>query len=151
MVLGNMRNMTPTITKEQKTTIHVLLGKMGRGDDKEYKESLVSDFTDRRETSTTQMQWSEAEAMIEALRRVTVDPHEEDIKTMRRKMFYYMHNMSWYVPGSNKKLDYDRLDNWCLTYGKVKKKLTQYEYLELVDILTQFELVYRSFLKDLRK
>ena len=91
-----------------------------------------------------------------------------DVK--RKKLLHYCHLMSWYegqimevtgqirsvgdiarqaglMPGPRRKLDMARVDSWCCTYGKYKKRLMEHSADELSVLITQMERVYKDFLK----
>jgi hypothetical protein len=50
-----------------------------------------------------------------------------------------------------KKIDIERVDAWCVTYGYGHKKLKEYTYVEMPKLITQFRAVYEDYLKSLVK
>lgn len=60
---------------------------------------------------------------------------------MRRKVIaLFVHKMDYTM---------ESLDNWCLIYGKHKKRLNDHNYNELVDLVTQAERTYASYVNTL--
>lgn len=110
------------------------------------KEELVYSFSDQRTTSRAELSFDEAKALIAHLKRQ--DPEEKKAEVMRRKIIAYCHQMKRYKPGTAQ-VDMKWLDGWCVKFGYLHKKLDQYRYSELPALLTQFESVYASFLKEL--
>ncbi len=61
---------------------------------------------------------------------------------MRRKIFaLFIHHM-----GYSKK----RMENWCIKYGKYHKRLNNHTHNELVELVTQAEKTYASFIPSVR-
>lgn len=129
-------------------TIHAILSKMGKSNDKEYKEHLVLQFTKGRETSTKGMYYAEAKAMIASLNEIA-PKSEEDIKAerMRRKILALARKMGWEL--DNGKVDIRRVDNWCRNNSTLKKGINKHKYSELPALVSQFQNVYKSYLKSL--
>lgn len=112
----------------------------------EQRADLIHVYTNGRSRSGADLKSSEAADLIRYLK--SLDPEEKAAEQMRRKIIAYAHEMKWYAEGSNK-VDMVRLDNWCQKFSIRKKKLNQYLYNELPQLVTQFEEVYKSFLKGL--
>ena len=71
---------------------------------------------------------------------------------MANKVKYYARQMMWTKQVADKEVvDFDRLDAWLTSKGKYHKKLNAHTHDELVELVSQMELVYKSFLKDIRK
>lgn len=88
----------------------------------------------------------EARELIAYLENSRTTPSPEE--RMRRKIISRAHEMGWKTPEG--KADIERIDNWCLNYGYLKKKLNQYTYNELPKLVTIFEeKVYKQFLSGL--
>lgn len=91
------------------------------------------------------------------------------LDTKRKKVLHYCHLMNWYegwpmqvagdtksigdliraskLPAAPKKvLDMQRLNNWCLTYGKYKKALNDHSNEELSVLIIQIEKAYQAYL-----
>lgn len=77
------------------------------------------------------------------------------MQQMRRKMLYYGYQMGWdkgpgNLPGSH--MCHGRINNWLLSDRSAHRKpLAELCYSELIESLSQFELVYKSFLNKQRK
>ncbi len=142
------------VNKGQIATIHVLLGHLlksgqfGKRTMTEVKADLVSQYTDRRETSTTKLTWKEARDMIAALERQTGERKaERDAKADRKKkrILFYAHQMGHELPGG--KVDMDWVNGWCAEYGYLHKPLNDYTVTELSKLIWQMEQVYKDYLK----
>ena len=113
------------------------------------KETMVSGFTDGRETSSKYMYFDEAKAMISHLQELqgqqTIKP---GTKPMIGKMLGYARDMGWVNVNADGKMvaDFKRMDEWAIKYGYLHKKINDYEYEQLPKLVSQFELVYKSFL-----
>lgn len=147
-----MTTTTTPITPAQLKCLNTLISKRGIG--KEAKASMVAGFSQGRCTSSKALLHSEAEAMIKHLQ--SLQPHAAEAAKMRNKILYYAHEMNWRqadpspTGGSRKgAVDMARIDAWCRKFGYLHKALDQYEYAELPRLVTQFEQVYRSYLKSL--
>jgi len=87
----------------------------------------------------------------------------------RKKLLHYCHLMGWYegigmqvrddrqsvgdvtrqarLPAPVKQeLDMDRVNGWCITYGKYKKALMDHDAAELSVLIIQMEKVYEAYL-----
>ena len=115
----------------------------------EDKETMVNGFSAGRCTSSKGLYFDEAKALIHHLQQLqgqqTIKP---GTKAMLGKMLSYAREMGWTVINPNGKTvaDFRRLEEWALKFGYQHKKINAYEYDELPKLVTQFELVYKSFL-----
>lgn len=130
-------------SNEQKQKIHLQLNLMKLGTDKEYKQRLVQQYSNGRETSTTELTYEEAEALLNDLRRLT----DSDDK-MRKKIIHWARRMGW---EKNGKADMKRINTWCIASGYLHKELNLYTHKELPELVSQFELVFKSYLKTVVK
>lgn len=64
---------------------------------------------------------------------------------MRKKIIHYCHMMRWY--NANGKLDWDRINGFCVKSGHAHKNLNEYTEKELPTLVSQWEEVYKSFLR----
>ncbi len=87
----------------------------------------------------------------------------------RKKLLHYCHLMGWYkgigmqvrddrqsvgdvtrqarLPAPvRQELDMERVDGWCITYGKYKKALMEHDAAELSILIIQMEKVYEAYL-----
>lgn len=110
---------------------------------------MVAGFSGGRTESSKDLLFEEAVLMIRHLEQT--DPNYPAIEKMRRKVLYYAHQMGWQKASASGKLrvDMQRVDEWCKTYGYLKKPLNNYTYKELPKLLSQIEAVYKSVLKTL--
>jgi hypothetical protein len=130
------------ITHPQLGAIHTLLQKHGLKDD---KKSIVKAFTAGRTESSKQMTRDEAAALIGHLK--SLEPEEVRADRMRNKIISLAHEMNWRIAGTDN-IDMNHVNNWCLKSGYLKKPLDDYAYNELPKLVTQFEEVYKSYLKS---
>ena len=127
-----MSNILPA----QMRLLHALLNSTGM---MPQKESLVAAFGHGKQSSKD-LNFTEAGELISYLK--TIDASHK----MRRKIIRLAHDMGWQLPG--KKIDMDRLNGWCKTYGFGKKELNAYTAQELPKLVTQFEKVYNDYLNN---
>lgn len=141
-----------SLEKQKIITIRTLLAKAGLAE-KEDKEALVMQFTNSRTSSISSMESKEALVMIlhlkTSLGQVKYKPASDRCQPMKNKIISMAHEMGWRIPGSTK-IDMEKLNNWCEKRGMYHKKLDKHTYEELPALVTQFEAVYRSFLRGLR-
>lgn len=136
-----------TITPQQLRKISTLISQ--RGIDKETKAAMVIGFSNGRTESSKDLYVEEAALMIRHLEQT--DPNYPAAEKMRRKLIYMAHTMGWQKADGNGKMriDMQRVDEWCTTYGYGKKRLNNYSYKELPKLLSQFEAVYKKFLQSI--
>lgn len=145
-------------SQEQVKAIYTLLGKFNLRDE---KESIVRSFTANRTASTRAMKDNEAAALIGHLKSMdVVDTRSEK---MRKKILSMAHEMGWEkevesakLKGESAKLkvgkrviDMEHVNNWCVSHGYLHKKLDDYTYAELPRLVSQFEAVYKDYLKKI--
>ncbi|HMO63319.1 MAG TPA: hypothetical protein PKC39_14635 [Ferruginibacter sp.] len=116
------------------------------------KEEIVSSISNGRTSSMRQLSDNESIFLIQFLkqedeRRSAIQG--KDVTAMRGKILYYCHQMGWTKtnPSGKKVADVQRFDEWATRHSYLKKKLNQYSYAELPKLVSQFALVYKSFLK----
>lgn len=127
----------------QVKAIYTLLGKLHLRDE---KESIVSAFSGGRTDSVRALGFNEAAALIAHLKSMD-DPEENSNTRMRNKIIGMAREMNWLIKGTGK-VDIDHLNNWCKSLGYLHKPLDDYTHSELPKLVTQFEEVYRSYLKS---
>jgi hypothetical protein len=90
---------------------------------------------------------NEAAALIGHLK--SLDNEEKGSTKMRNKIISMAYEMNWTKASKDGALgiDMDHVNNWCKSYGYLKKKLDNYTYKELPQLVSQFEGVYKSYLK----
>ncbi|NNV54546.1 hypothetical protein [Limnovirga soli] len=133
---------TDKITPQHLKQLNTLVSK--RGISKDDKAVMVQGFSDGRCSSSKELLQAEALEMIKHLQ--TLQPNAAAAAKMRNKVIYYAHEMNWRIDG---KIDMPRLDNWCVKYSYLHKKLDYYEYKELPRLITQIEFVYKDYLNNL--
>ncbi len=85
-----------------------------------------------------------------AMPTVSKKTDKERASNMRKKIIALAHQMGWssYHPDSGKKIaDMPRINAWCSKYGYLHKELNSYTLAELPKLVTQFDNLYKSFLK----
>lgn len=141
------------ITKAQIKLIHTLLHLYetlrGFKIDPSEKIEFVKECSGGRVTSTTQLTWQEAKKMIEVLQNLTcVTDEYQKADRMRKLIIHYARQMGWENEAEGKRrADMDRIEGWCIKFGYLHKKLNEYTTQELPRLVTQFQNVYKSFLK----
>lgn len=137
-----------TITKPQTAIIGTICSKLKYTPDE--KGAMISSFSQGRATHTPDLYFNEAMELIRYLNDMQKDiGHNRDATKMIGKIFYYAHEMGWTKrnPANKTVADGPRVDAWMLTHSYAKKKLNAYSYAELPKLVSQFEMVYKSFLK----
>jgi hypothetical protein len=150
-------------TKTQNSRLHALITKLGIDD--EAKEELVYNFTGTREKSTSRMEVSECQNLINYLQAVANNgngnitasgkPLPESLRTganaasdkMRKKILSICHEMNWKL--DNGKINWNSLNDYLLKYGYLHKLLDDYKEAELPTLVTQFENLLKAFYKKL--
>jgi hypothetical protein len=116
------------------------------------KENIVAGFSNGKTTSTRALDHNASIELIRWLK--SQDKEEQAAEKQRRKIIAIARTMGWekivvQPDGSiKKKADMERIDNWCLKFGYLHKKLNHYKLYELPTLVTQFEAVEKSFLKS---
>lgn len=134
--------------------IHALLNNTGLA---EQKANLVFGFTQGRSDSSKDMTDAEAIDFINYLRRQpNAGGSGNQTNKMRRKIISMAHEMHWYshgpsplTPEGGRKIDMLRVNGWCIHYGYLHKKLSDYTYLELPKLVTQFTEMYNDYLNKI--
>jgi len=128
-------------------TIYALLGDNNLRDE---KENIVEAFTSGKTKSVRAMSGAQAAALIGHLK--SLDETDNRATKMRNKILSMAHEMGWEtsatLPMAKKAVDMERLNNWCIKYGYLHKKIDDYTYNELPKLVSQFEGVYKDHLKQ---
>lgn len=124
----------------------------------EMKAEMVFDVSHGRTSSTLDLVDLEMDELIRHLNTIEKELNQqtevhksldkERADKMRKKVLHYCHLMRWYKDGTTR-LDWERINNFCLKFGSKHKKLNQYDIAELRTLITQFEKVYQHFLSKL--
>ena len=140
-----------TATKKQ---VHFIKSLMAKNKLLEQSADFAIQYSDGRTEHISELTTKEAFALIKSL--YNPDPEMMDrFNAMRRKIISNAYEMGWVkvvVAGGKQELkaDMDRIDQWCLQYGVIKKTLNKYTFAELSKIVTQFGKVHSDFLKQLK-
>lgn len=128
----------------------------------DYKDK-VAEFTHGKTDSLKQLSDAEFNALVLSLHKLTTPTLRHPSKggeltragelgfvpkpgdAMRKKIIALAKNMQWHHRGSIMQ----QINHWCLHYGKYKIALNQHSPSQLAYLLTQFEEVYKSYLKDI--
>jgi hypothetical protein len=136
---------TNPLTPAQLRKINTIISK--RGISKDAKEAIMLGFTAGRSASSKDLRFAEASELIKHLE--SGDPNREAAERMRGKILYYAHEMGWHTFKSGRYVaDVKRIDEWCLKYGYIKRKLDGYSYQELPLLVSQFEAVYKHYISN---
>jgi hypothetical protein len=114
---------------------------------------MVTGFSDGRETSSKNLYYNEANSMISHLLQLqtAATKNKPDLSAkMKGKIFATCHDMGWTKTSKKtglKVADVERFDAWAVEKSYLKKKLNSYKYNELPKLVSQFNAVYKSFLK----
>lgn len=129
-------------TVQQNNKLYFLLQKLGI--DTELKQEMVYRFTKGRTSKSSEMNRNECQAMINELSNSPTIGKEDK---MRKKIISLFRKMG-YTTNDNK-VNMSAVESWVLKYGYLKKPLNTYCYNELPKLVSQAEVVYRSFIKSL--
>ncbi len=110
------------------------------------KETLCLSFSNNRTKHLSELKYHETQELIAYLNRILNqdDPRKQKLL---KKIFALAFEMRW--TKEDGKLNMDRLNNWCVEYSYKHCVLDGYNYEELPKLISQFEAVYKSFLKGL--
>lgn len=125
--------------------IHILFKETGM---LAFKRDIVSSFCSSGSESSRHLTDTEALELITYLDSLKVNKPTEIVAAhnMKLKLIAMAHELGWKMP--NGKINIKSLDDWCLKFSYLRKKMDDYTYRELPKLITQFEQgPYRSFLK----
>lgn len=126
-------------TPQQHQRLFGLLGKLGLGE--ETRHTLVHTFTNGRTTSTRDMLAHECNQLIMHLENM-VPGSEHPLFNARRKLFAIAHELGWERKDGT--IDRDRLNEFLMRRGAVKKPFLQLNRAELAQVITQLETMARK-------
>jgi hypothetical protein len=129
----------------QNKAIHALLHKLHL---MQNKASIVLGISGGRTDSCSRLTAREASDLIRWLKGQ--DPDEIMADKMRKKIFYYAHQMgiTKTASGGHRVVDMALVDRWMIKYSYLHKTLNQYTLSELPTLVSQFEKVYKTFIKN---
>lgn len=126
------------VTNAQLGILHKLYKELNiEGDTKDEMLYLASNG---KGTSSKDLSSWQADVLIAKLSKDANDGRDK----MRKSILHYFHNLQWYAAPDV--LDYDRIDNWLLKYGKFGKKLNHLTKKELQKTVTQVKIMYNKSL-----
>lgn len=131
-------------TKKQVGFVYKLLHLQGAGD---IKEDLALAHSTGRTTHLSDLEQDEVRSLIDFLKK-QVNLPETPASRMRGKILSMAHEVRWQLPGTTK-IDMARVDAWSIKYGYKHKPLHELTDDELPLIVTQFERMYKDFLKGI--
>ncbi|AYD48218.1 hypothetical protein [Arachidicoccus soli] len=144
-------------TKQQIIRIRAIMSRLP-GFDEEAKENAVADITFARTVHISEMYDFEANTLITQLQiflpavEMTWKPSTDRRSKMRRKIIAMAHEIGWNLPPSPKgvrKIDMQKLNDWCTKTSYLSKEFNKYTYAELPRLVAQFEKVYHFYLQKL--
>ena len=112
--------------------------------DKEAKQEIIYTYSDGRVTSAADLRDDEASALIGYLVNASGLP-QDGIFKMKNKILSMAHEMHWELTDGS--VDMERVNNWCIKFSGQNKPLDGFKYSELPALVSQFEMVYKDFLK----
>lgn len=132
-------------TTKQISCIHALFHRLQLSEDS--RHTIIQAYSATQSTSSKDLTLQEALQVIQYLNAQL--PDERDKGPMQRKIFYYCHEMGWTKRNNAGKIvaDGKRFDDWARKYSYLQKALNRYTYAEMPKLVTQFENVYKAYLK----
>lgn len=115
------------------------------------KANIVLGFTQGRSESSKELTEREAREMIEWMRSLTPSPSPQRERgdaanKMRRKIISLAYEMHWAKAG-DWRAAVAAIDKFCLSEKSLfKKALNAHSYKELVQVVSQFESMYKKYL-----
>lgn len=143
-----------TISPNTLKRLHTVLGRIGITS-KEVKADMIAGVTIGRTDSTKQLYEGEAIALIDQL-QLQVKAEQDKADKMRKKVLAICHTLGWYkrspegellLQHGKPKLDFERINSFCLQRSKYKKTLNKHSAAELPALITSFEKLLKTDLK----
>lgn len=130
------------MTSKLNKQLHTLLALQGL---MEQKAELVSNATEGRTSSSSDMTDSEAQKLIDAIKPIGIitknNMDEAKKSNTIRKCFSLFRQMGYY---KGEKPDYERINNFCLNRSAAKKKLTDMDIKELSNLIYQLNRINKQ-------
>jgi hypothetical protein len=147
--------------------LHALLTQTNR---MQVKPHLVESFTNGRTNSSAAMTHYEAIELVKHLKQMLANKQlpntspkpiaqvmhtatktdADRANNMRKKIIALAHQMGWsttHVTSGKTIADMPHINIWCIKYGYLHKPLNNYTLAELPKLVTQFDNLYKTFLK----
>ena len=142
-----MTTQTHSTTKEYKQffTVFKKLTSIGH---KESRQELVYQFTSGRTESLRDLTTSEYKSLVYFLNESFQALNQKVIQAetnKKRKVIALFCQMGYKVGAQ---ADINRINAWCISHGHLKKRLNYYSGADLNKLVTQAELVYKSFIQS---
>lgn len=140
------------MNKAQIGKVRVMLANAGINNEKEKKEFVM--MVTQRTDSLSACTQDETKTIIAYLEANSPQPEtlkqtvSRAAEKQRRYIISMAHQMHWYKPRT-KKVDMQRVDNWCIQYSGYGKPLDEIDDTMLPALVTQFQKVLKSFLNAL--
>lgn len=123
--------------------------------DRANKHLIVNELTGGRTESLKDITPDETQALIKHLERNN-PPKPNPADKMRKKILSIAYQMDWTIKvndakgykGMSYRADLGRINRWCIERSYLKKPLNSYTYKELPKLISQFEIVYKDYLKS---
>ena len=94
---------------------------------------------------TNDLTASDGQKLITYLRSQLPNTHES-ANNMRRKILAMAHKLRWeHEDGS---VNMTSVNNWCTKRSYLKKELNQYTYDELPKLVSEFQAMYKSYIRN---
>ncbi len=152
---------TNPITSNQIIIIQTIINKDNNL--KAAKEDIIKEASSGRTSSVKELLFAEADSLIKGLKKDSSFKKELDksdpCHKMRGKILSHAHELGWHKKDAKgvvirdkatqkPKIDFDRVNNWCIQYGFGKKRLDKYTYEELPKLVWQFQQYYKKYLNE---
>ena len=139
------------MNKAKFTRLNSLLKKLNK---QAYKIDYVVDVTNGRSQSSKDLTDQEYWQLIKVLENELVahqsaeqpNPDFEKANRMRRKILSMCHEMGMHLPGTTK-IDMAEVNKTCIAHSYLKKELNNYTNEELPKLVSQFELILKTYYK----
>lgn len=106
-------------------------------------------YSDARTEHVSELRSNEASDLIKFLSAALNEP-ENGVDKMKGKILSKAHEMGWELPGisstGKRRINMEKVDNWCIKYGYLKKPLDQHTEVELPQLVTQFSKAWKDYL-----
>jgi len=110
-----------------------------------HRHRWAYEYSNGRTESTKELHLQEVDKIINKIEEHFKTADKADV--MRKKIIALAHQMRWELAGG--KVDIKRVDNFCNTYGYLKKPFNSYILKELPLLITQFEKAKDHFISNL--
>lgn len=112
------------------------------------RSEIISDFTEGKKSSLTQLSPWEYKELVRTLGATISKEFKQDDKLdrQRKQVIANLANSGFVKEG---KADMQRINEWCVKYGHLNKPLNDYVGVNLSKLIVQSEKVYTKFLDSL--